>query len=94
MIELGKYGLTGNTGLTGEKEGVFHIASNYDSNGMVFVEKSIDEWVRMTLAKAEEKGLKIIKCCKCDKPAVSLSHYHPYDNETTVCAEHWEKRNE
>ena len=83
--EMGKYGLTGNSGLTGWG----HVSASYDCNGMVFVETD-DYWKRMPKEEAEKQGLKIITCSYCDKPAVSLDHHYPYMADQNLCAEHYE----
>ena len=92
MGQIGKYGITGNTGLG--IGGNFHVSMPYDSNGKVFVKCEIndgsgatfDSWKRVNPDKADQK--KIIRCYFCDKPAVRLDHLHPYHDETTACKDH------
>lgn len=88
MKDLGKYGITGNTGLG--VGGFFHITAPYDSNGMVFVssEEDMMDWSRVPLEEAKEKNLSIISCCMCSKPAVSLDHHYPYFMSKNRCEEH------
>lgn len=85
--QFGKYGLTGDSGFIGD----CHFSAPYDCNGMVFVEHD-NWWKRMDKKEAKKKGLKIIKCEYCDKPAVSLDHHWPYMSDTTVCAKHFKER--
>ena len=82
-------GLTGNSGFVAPG---LHIAANYDCNGMVFVEVEDPEWgliwERMESIEAHEKGLQIIKCALCEKPATSIDHYFPYYQEMNRCDDH------
>ena len=89
MKGLGKYGITGNTGLG--VGGFFHVSASYDSNGMVFVacEEDMMDWKRVPLEEAKEKNLQIINCCMCNKPAVSLDHHYPYLIDDNRCVEHY-----
>ena len=90
---MGKYGLSGNSGFVSEDK---HVAASYDSNGMVFVE--VDDghggtwWRRIARKEAEDRGLSIILCSMCDKPAVSLDHHWPYDDDLNRCEKHHGKR--
>ena len=97
---LGKYGLTGSTGLFAFP-GTFHINAPYDACGKVFVEwkyrrmgEICEWWKRMTPARAKKEGRKIITCSVrgCGRAAVSLDHLWPYFNEGTLCKRHWERR--
>jgi len=83
--KLSKYGLTGDCGFISPN---IHVNANYDCNGMVFVETD-DYWERMPKKEAKKKGLKIIKCSYCDKPAVSLDHSWPYLQDETTCKKHY-----
>ena len=84
---FGKYGIKGNSGLTGNKEGIFHISANYDCNGKVFVDIE-DWWERMTLTQAKRKKKHIITCALCKKAAVSLDHNYPYMSDMNRCVTH------
>lgn len=101
---LGKYGIKGSTGLG--VGGFFHVSAPYDANGNVFVEHTYkrsyvldgkklveknDSWKRMTLAQAKKQKKRIILCCMCDKPAVSLDHLWPYEVLYNRCKEHYGK---
>lgn len=89
---MGKYGLSGNSGIVAEG---LHIAAPYDSNGGVFVEVEDEEWGvvwrRVSKKKAESKGMKIISCSMCEKPAVSLDHHWPYFHDYCRCKDHYGK---
>lgn len=94
--EVGKFGITGNSGLG--VLGYFHCGLPYDSNGMVFVSvgRCGDRWVRMPIDKAKiaitrRKRREIIKCYMCEKPAISLDHLWPYHSELCRCEEHYHK---
>jgi len=94
--QIGKYGLTGNSGLG--IGGFFHISMPYDSNGKVFVVVKLKEklssgkfythesWKRVDMKKAKE--VDIIRCAFCNKPAVRLDHLWPYYCETNSCEKH------
>ena len=99
---LGKHGITGTMGLG--VEGFFHLSAPYDSNGLVFVEYNFrykyekngktrievqPGWKRMTLKRAKREKRNIIRCCVCDKPAVSLDHLWPYDSYRNRCKKHY-----
>lgn len=97
--KLTKYGLTGNSGFgTGLKldgiKGAWHVSANYAANGenKVFVmwnyKDGISSWKRMTIKRAKREGRKIIPCCQCDKPAVTLDHCWPYLVDRTFCSKH------
>lgn len=47
-----------------------------------------DDWRVVTLAKAERDQLRIVRCSRCDSPAVILDSFHPYHQELTLCFEH------
>ncbi len=89
MISTGK-GLKGNSG-------VFpggHISMNYSNNGMVFIESKInvegnllDSWDRIPIENLTPEH-KIIKCYRCEKPAITLDHYYPFMNDRTFCEDH------
>lgn len=97
--QVGKYGITGNTGLG--IGGLFHINMPYDSNGKVFVKwtykqklsggkiEKFDSWKRVDKNKAKEQD--IIQCSFCDKPAVRLDHLWPYYSEMNACEKHINK---
>lgn len=86
---IGKFGITGNTGLG--VGGMFHVSAPYDSNGKVFVwEQQHDggeTWYRVESDQADPAH--IIRCSMCDKPAVSLDHLWPYYVEMNRCKEHY-----
>jgi hypothetical protein len=102
--QIGKHGLTGNTGLG--VAGFFHVSMAYDSNGLVFVEwrhrqklpngkiEKYDWWKRMTLKRALKEKRKIIECEYCNRPAASLDHFWPYMSDDNFCKEHYESRME
>ncbi len=95
---FGKRGLKGNSGIG--VCGLFHVNAPYDSNGKIFVDwefrhKSPDgkidkyeSWKRMTLERALKEKRKIIKCFRCNKPAVRLEHSYPYMVELNACEDH------
>ncbi len=97
---VGKYGLTGNSGLGAL--GMFHIGLPYDCNGKVFVEwkfrhkflsgntEEWEGWKRMALKRAIKEKRKIIKCNYCDKPVVRLDHLWDYHDELNACEDHLE----
>lgn len=80
---IGKYGITGDHGFFGS----IHLSAPFDCNGKVFVEDG-EYWKRVTKREAKKKGLRVIHCSECDKPAVRLDHLWPYENKMTACAEH------
>lgn len=88
--------LKGNSGL-GVSPLFFHVSAPYDCNGKVFVKskltddagESVDSWT--CVDKKDAKGKEIIPCCKCKRPAVTLDHHRPYDNQDNLCKEHYEK---
>ena len=90
--EIGKYGLTGNSGVVAEG---LHIAGSYDSNGGVFVSTIDDDyghvWERVDKERAVSEGMEIISCSMCEKPAVSLDHHWPYFSDYCRCADHFRK---
>jgi len=88
MNKLGKFGIKGNTGLG--VAGAFHLSAPYDSNGQVFVDCRDRGWERVDADKANPDA--IIRCCMCDKPAVSLDHLYPYHSEMNRCARHFKTR--
>jgi len=97
-MQIDEFGIKGNTGLTGNKNGIIHVNANYSSNGMVFVVDCEDEndtfgmsWERMSLEQAKHDGRQIITCHYCEKPAVSLDHSYPYLQGATTCKEHHEQ---
>jgi hypothetical protein len=69
---------------------MFHVSAPYDANGKVFVHVQHKEWgkvwKRVRADKADQK--RVIRCCTCDKPAVSLDHLWPYHSEMNRCADH------
>lgn len=86
---VGKYGLTGNSGLG--VGGFFHISMPYDCNGRVFVwSKDSQGWERMTPKRAKLWKRKIITCSKrgCKKPAVMVDHHFPYYHDHNLCKRH------
>lgn len=92
---LTRNGLTGNTGLG--VMGMFHISANYAAGkGKCFIQKSHKEWglvwQRMTLARAKKEGRKIITCAKCKRPAISIDHHWPCENEHNYCERHSPKK--
>lgn len=84
MNKLGKYGLTGDSGLVGD----VHLNACYDANGKVFVDLH-GHWKRTTLKQAKRYGWQVIPCAQCDKPAVSLDHLYPYHAENNKCRKHY-----
>ena len=86
---MGKFGIKGNTGLG--VGGMFHVSAPYDSNGKVFIRVQDKEWgvvwKRVSADKADPA--RVIRCCMCDKPAVSLDHLWPYHSERNRCAAHF-----
>ena len=88
MRELGKHGITGNTGVG--VMGFAHVSAPYDSLGGVFVECDDYGWERMTSKKAERLKSRVILCGHpgCDKPAVRLDHLWPHYNEMNACEQH------
>lgn len=90
---MGKHGLKGSTGLG--VAGFFHVTASYDSNDKVFVEHDHPQWgtvwKRMSARQAKREKRRIIPCCMCDAPAVSLDHHWPYDETYNRCAEHFGK---
>ena len=89
---MGEYGIRGRTGLTGNKEGIFHISANYDSNGKVFVYDGDYGWRRTTLKQAKKRKLSIIQCARCKSPAISLDHHYPYMSDMSRCKKHMETK--
>lgn len=97
--QIGKYGITGNSGLG--IGGFLHIGMPYDSNGKVFVKwiykrklpdgqiEKMDSWKRVDKNKAKDKD--IIRCTFCNKPAVRLDHLWPYYSEMNACENHTEE---
>lgn len=86
---MGKYGLTGNTGLG--VCGFFHIAMPYDCNGRVFVwSKDRIGWERMTLKRAKLWKREVITCSKpgCNNPAAMVDHLFPYYQDHNLCKSH------
>lgn len=86
---VGKYGLTGNSGLG--VGGFFHISMPYDCNGRVFVwSKDFQGWERMTPKRAKLWKREIITCSKrgCKKPAVMVDHHFPYYHDHNLCKRH------
>lgn len=94
MVEFDEYGITGNTGLTGNTEGIIHYNANYSATeNHVFIEIQEDgflTWERIEKENIED-GMIIITCNYCDKPAISLDHSWPWLQENTTCEEHHEK---
>ena len=99
---LGRYGITGNSGLG--VGGFFHVNAPFDCNGKVFVkweyrQKSPDgkkiekweSWKRMTLKRAIKENREIIPCYFCKNPAASLDHCYPYMSDKTLCKNHHKK---
>lgn len=90
MSDMGKFGIKGNTGLG--VGGMFHVSAPYDANGKVFIcvhhKKWGEVWKRVRADKADPK--RIIRCCMCEKPAVSLDHLWPYHSEMNRCADHFD----
>ncbi len=81
---LGK-GLIGHSGFV--VHGI-HISSNYSNNGMIFVdEDGRGLWERKPLEEVIDKS-KIISCCQCERPAITLDHFYPYHIEMNLCEEH------
>jgi len=95
---FGKHGLKGSSGIG--VCGLLHVNAPYDSNGKVFVEweyrykfpdgkiDKYDGWKRMSLERALKEKRKIIKCFRCNKPAVRLEHSYPYMVELNACEDH------
>ena len=80
---LDYFGLTGNSGLVPGG----HIGATYSAGrGNVFVEVE-DFWQRVKKSEVTP-GMNIVKCRLCDKPAVSLDHYYPYDIQFNRCEDH------
>lgn len=69
-----------------------HGNAPYDCNGLVFVvtedEDGNEWWNRISKEIAERDGMKIITCCKCNKPAVQLDHLWPYYDDQCLCEDH------
>lgn len=51
-----------------------------------------ESWSRMDKKEAIQDHFEIIKCCKCDSPAVSLDHHWPYYSDHNLCKKHFENR--
>lgn len=94
--QLTKDGLTGNSGLfpytsqteTGSKC-FFHVSANYAATkGKVFVETRDMGWERVDKAVAIKRGLPIISCSYCRRPATSVDHHYPYHTEANHCEWH------
>ena len=85
---INKRGLTGDSGFVAPG---LHISASYSCNGLVFVEVEHPEygtvWERMSAEEAQQKGLEIIKCSRCDNYATSLDHYFPYMQDRNLCDE-------
>ena len=59
------------------------------SEEMVFVQVDDNneiDWEEVPLNHAEEE--KIIRCSKCEKPAVSMDHYWPFYSDNCLCPDH------
>jgi len=73
----------------------FPIVPFRADEGLVFArfeaEEGEPQWM---LTTPEVAGADVIKCSRCDRPAVQLDHCWPYQNETTLCAAHVEVHEE
>lgn len=102
---IGKYGITGSTGLgvsgffhvsapydcNGKVFVEWEYVSTLTNNETpeVKIEKW-DGWKRMTMKRALKENRKIILCCQCNEPAVSLDHFYPYMSNRNFCQKHHE----
>ena len=87
--KIDKNGLTGDSGFVSPN---LHLAMNFSSNGMVFVdffhENEFHGWKRVSLQEAIDGKMNIITCSQCDKPCVSIDHHYPYFSCKNHCEEH------
>jgi hypothetical protein len=69
--------------------GIGLLNMNYSSAGKVFIEDKTGEgWFRGTPEEARKRGLKVVSCHYCHKPAVTLDHSYPWQTEYTACEDH------
>jgi len=103
---IGKYGIVGNTGLgisgffhvsapydcNGKVfvEWEYHDTLTNSETPEVKIEK-YDGWKRITLRRALKENRKIISCCQCREPAVSLDPLYPYMSDRNLCKQHYEE---
>jgi hypothetical protein len=84
-------GLTGNSGMVANG---IHVAMNYkvENTDFVFIDDD-GGWARVRKSEVNPSRDKIITCFKCKKPAVTISHYYPWEGyESNLCIDHATKR--
>lgn len=80
------HGITGNSGMIAPG---LHIAANYkvDESDTVFIDDD-GGWRRVKKSDLQPDS-RVIKCFKCDRPAVTISHYYPWEGyESNLCIVH------
>lgn len=87
--EAGDIDDNGITGRGNYLPGIGLLSMNYSADGKIFIrDKTGEGWFRGTAEEAAKRGLRVIRCNYCDKPAVTLDHSYPYQTETTACQDH------
>jgi hypothetical protein len=59
---------------------------------LVWAESNDLEARVMLLEGARRRGMKVIRCSLCDQPAASLDCYHPWQDDFTLCLDHYKAR--
>lgn len=46
----------------------------------------------MLLEGARRRGLRVVRCSLCEQPAASLDTFHPFEDDFTLCLDHYKAR--
>ena len=75
---------------------IVHLSDHHQAgDGYYFADiDNRGKWFRVSKKALMPVGFKAISCSKCDKPAIQLDHFYPYECENNLCEDHMKRKDE